>query len=178
MWPAVKSILRRAAPWVLLVAGIYWLSGPAGSGSQAEFPLGGRLPEVAIDLADGSRLVVPAQGGVSEVLVLNFWASYCAPCRAEAPLLSSLHAREAGKVRVIGLGIEDVPEAKLLHAAADLGMRYPIAAANLALLNRLRVRALPTTYVIARDGVIVLSRVGEVKERELEDAIASAKRRG
>lgn len=180
MWSRVQSITRRVAPWLLLVLGIYWLSGPGGTGGAAEFPLGDRLPELAIELADGSRLAVPtgAASGASEVLVLNFWASYCAPCRAEAPILSSLHARENGAVRVIGLGIEGLSQAKMLRAAEDLGMRYPIGAADLELLNRLRVRAVPTTYVIAKDGVITLSRIGMVTERELEDAIASAKRRG
>jgi len=181
MWPTVKKIARRAAPWILLVVGIYWLSGAAGSGKgggAAEFPLGGRLPPLAIELADGSRVLVPPRSGGSEVLVLNFWASYCAPCRAEAPILSSLHAREAGAVRVIGLGIEGTPRAEMLLAAEDFGMRYPIAPADLELLNRLRVRAVPTTYVIAKDGVITLSRIGVVTENELEAAIASAKRRG
>jgi thiol-disulfide isomerase/thioredoxin len=178
MGPAVQSFLRRAAPWVLLVVGIYWLSGPGGSGGAAEFPLGGRLPDLTIDLADGTRLVVPPRSRGSEVLILNFWASYCAPCRVEAPILSSLSAREAGAIRVIGLGIEDMSRANLLRAAEDLGMRYPIAAADRELLDRLRIRAVPTTYVIAKDGVITLSRVGAVSERELEAAIASAKRRG
>jgi hypothetical protein len=65
----------------------------------------------------------------------------------------------------------------MVLAAQQLGMRYPIAACDPALLRKLRVRAVPTTYVIAADGVITLSRVGAVTQSELEAAIASAKRR-
>ncbi len=155
-----------------MVIGIYWLSSDAGTG-KAEFPIGGKLPEFDVQLADGTRL----QAG-SEVLVLNFWASYCAPCREEAPILSAAHAKEPGAVRVIGLSIEGLPRDKMLQAARELGMRYPLAAVDAAFLARLRVRALPTTYVIARDGVITLSRIGAVTDRELSAAIASAKRRG
>ena len=144
-------------------------------GPAAAFPVGGRLPALAVDVSDGSRLALPspsAAGG--EVLVLNFWASYCAPCRAEAPILSSLHARP--DVRVVGLAIEGFPHEQTLRAAQALGIRYPIAECDRPLLEKLRVHAVPTTYVIATDGAIVLSRVGAVSESELLAAIAKAKR--
>jgi cytochrome c biogenesis protein CcmG/thiol:disulfide interchange protein DsbE len=180
MWPTTKRIARRAAPWLLLVGGIYWMAVPGGP--AAEFPLGATLPELALDVSDGSRLVlplprVPAAAEKPRVLVLNFWATYCAPCRAEAPIFTSLHEQSARDVRVIGLSIEGLRSDEMVRAAQQLGMRYPIAAADLALLRKLRVRAVPTTYVIASDGVITLSRVGAVTQSELEAAIASAKRR-
>jgi thiol-disulfide isomerase/thioredoxin len=177
MWPAVKSYARRALPWACMLVGVWWLSGPGTPG--AEFPAGGSLPDLALDLSDGTHLALPARGGdPPRVLVLNFWASYCAPCRMEAPILSSLYERNASQVRVIGLSIEGLSKPHMLLAAEKLGMRYPIAAVDAALLQRLRVRAVPTTYVIAKDGVITLSRVGAVTQSELEAAIDSAKRRG
>jgi peroxiredoxin len=92
--------------------------------------------------------------------------------------LSSLHERNAAQVRVVGLSIEGLSKPHMLRAAERLGMRYPIAACDSTLLSRLHVRAVPTTYVIAKDGVITLSRVGAVTQSELEAAIDSAKRRG
>ena len=160
-----------------MLVGIWWLSG-SGAPSAA-FPAGTSLPDLALDLSDGTRLALPGQNGKpARVLVLNFWASYCAPCRAEAPILSALHARNAAEVQVIGLSIEGLPRSQMLRAAQELGMRYPIAACDPPLLSRLRVREVPTTYVIAKDGVITLSRVGAVTQSELEAAIDSAKRRG
>jgi thiol-disulfide isomerase/thioredoxin len=177
MWPTLKRFARRAAPWLLLVVGIYWIAVPGGP--AAEFPLGATLPELALDVSDGSRLVLPLPRATEKprVLVLNFWATYCAPCRAEAPIFTSLHEQSAKDVRVIGLSIEGLRNDEMVRAAQQLGMRYPIAAADLAVLRKLRVRAVPTTYVIATDGVITLSRVGAVTQSELEAAIASAKRR-
>lgn len=177
MWPAIKSFARRALPWACMLVGIWWLSGSNTPG--AEFPAGGSLPALALDLSDGTRLSLPARGEQpARVLVLNFWASYCAPCREEAPILTALHERNAAQVRVIGLSIEGLSTPQMLRAAEELGMRYPIAACDLALLKLLRVRSVPTTYVIAKDGVITLSRVGAVTQSELEAAIDSAKRRG
>jgi thiol-disulfide isomerase/thioredoxin len=175
MWPTIRRIVRRAAPWVLLVVGIYWIAVPGGP--AAEFPTGATLPELALPVSDGSTLQLPPpHDPKSRVLVLNFWATYCAPCRAEAPIFTSLHERSKD-VRVIGLGIEGFAKPELLRAAQELGMRYPMAPADSELLRKLRVRAVPTTYVIARDGVITLSRVGAVTESELEQAITSALQR-
>ncbi|HET6337849.1 MAG TPA: TlpA disulfide reductase family protein [Polyangiales bacterium] len=178
MWPTIRRIARRSAPWILMIVGIYWIAVPGGP--PAEFPLGKTLPRLTVDVSDGSRLVLPdpraAQPSNPRVLVLNFWATYCAPCRVEAPIFTSLHERSKD-VRVIGLGIEGFPKAEMLRAALQLGMRYPMVTADGDLLRKLRVRAIPTTYVIATDGVITLSRVGAVTQSELEAAIASAKRR-
>lgn len=166
----LQSVLRRAAPWVLLVGGIVWVS--TDGRQTGAFPTGGRLPPLAVELSDGSQFALPAS---ARITVLNFWASYCAPCRAEAPILSAL---QSGEVRVVGVSIEDLPRPKMLRAAAVFGMQYPIAAGDRELLTRFRIRAVPTTYVIAKDGTITLSRVGGVTRDELETAIASAKQRG
>jgi cytochrome c biogenesis protein CcmG/thiol:disulfide interchange protein DsbE len=167
----LKSILRRAAPWVLMVVGIVWVS--TGSRQAGAFPLGGRLPPLAVDLSDGSQFALAK--GSPHVTVLNFWASYCAPCRAEAPILTSIQSSD---VRVVGVSIERLPRPSMLAAAKAFGMQYPLGTSDREVLTRFQIRAVPTTYVIAKDGVITLSRVGGVTRDELEDAIASAKQRG
>jgi cytochrome c biogenesis protein CcmG, thiol:disulfide interchange protein DsbE len=167
----LQSVLRRAAPWVLMVAGIVWVS--AGGRQAGSFPTGGRLPPLAVELSDGTQFALASAS--AQVTVLNFWASYCAPCREEAPILSAL---QSGEVRVVGVSIEDLSRPNMLRAASAFGMRYPIAAGDRELLERFRIHAVPTTYVIAKDGVITLSRVGGVTRDELETAIASAKQRG
>jgi hypothetical protein len=89
-------------------------------------------------------------------------------------MLSSAQARD---VRVIGLSVEAFPAAEVSTRARALGMRYPVGIADRALMSRFQVHTLPTTYVIASDGVIVLSRVGAISESELGAALESARRR-
>ena len=163
------AVLRRSWPLVMLVV-VTLRMGRGGLSPSATFKVGGELPELSTELADGTRFSL-AQAR-DQVVVLNFWASYCQPCRVEAPLLS---AAQAADVRVVGLSVEQYSPAQVAAQARDLGMHYPIGVADEALLSRFRVQSVPTTYVIGKDRKIVLSRVGLLGKRELEEALAAAR---
>lgn len=165
------SFVRRALPWALLFVGVFWFS--RNVKPVATFAKGERLPVVSAELSDGSHFQL--DGAPGQVLVLNFWASYCAPCRFEAPLLS---AAAAHGVRVVGLSVDSANQSELMRAAREFGITYPVGRSDEALMQRLRVRSVPTTYVLSPSGTIVLSRVGAVGEAELDDALRAAKRRG
>ena len=165
----VLGPLRQHWPLLALVAlGVWTLRG--GLAPAATFQVGGQLPDVSAQLADGTRFSL-AQAR-DQVVVLNFWASYCQPCRAEAPLLSAAQAKD---VRVVGLSVEQYSPAEVAAQARNIGMQYPVGVADEALLSRFRVQSVPTTYVIGKNGKIVLSRVGGLAKRELDAAIAAAR---
>lgn len=160
--------LRRAAPWVLLAIFVWW--GTQSLGPAAAFPVGGELPLLDAQLADGSDFNLQRANG--QIVVLNFWASYCEPCRREAPYLSDAQAAD---VLVVGLSVEPFSPSDVAAQASRIGMRYPVGVADSALLSRFRVQSVPTTYVIGKNGKIVLSRVGGLAKSELDAAIATAR---
>lgn len=104
-----------------------------------------------------------------KVLVVNFWATWCAPCREEIPLLIDLERRRP-EVRVIGIAV-DRPGA-VRAFAEELGIGYPILLDDLrgSTMRRYgnRIGALPFTVVTGRDGVVAYVRLGELEPTELD----------
>jgi len=120
----------------------------------AEAPAAGApAPALVARQFDGQVVDLAAQRG--HVVLLNFWASWCGPCRAEMPALDALaqELRERGLV-VIGLSADDRHDrADAVKAAKGLG--YPLGLLSEATRNEFgSPRSLPLSYVIDREGVI------------------------
>jgi thiol-disulfide isomerase/thioredoxin len=133
-------------------------------------PEGEPAPMVKVALRGGGELDLAASRG--DVVVLNFWASWCPPCRAEAPVLARAHERleREGGARLVGLAMD----ARSLPFASRLGMTYPQGLVTREIAEAYRVEMLPTTVVVGRDGRIVWSYVGELRESELNDVLDAA----
>ena len=134
-------------------------------------------PEFTLPDLDG-RPRQPAEWD-GKVLVVNFWATWCAPCREEIPLLVDLERRRPG-VRVVGIAV-DRPEA-VRAFAAELGIGYPILLDDLqgSTMRRYgnRIGALPFTVITGRDGVVAYVRLGELEAAELDRVTAALLRPG
>jgi cytochrome c biogenesis protein CcmG/thiol:disulfide interchange protein DsbE len=112
-------------------------------------------------------------------VVLNFWASWCDPCRLEAPVLQRAwpRARSAG-VLFLGLDMQDITDDA--HAfARDLGISYPsIRDRGNGAAQRWGVTGLPETFFISPGGRVVGHVIGAVSAQQLADGIAAARTGG
>lgn len=163
----VHAYVRRALLALVVFAGsIMWLIGSHGTGA---IRIGEGLGDVRAELADGSTWQLADHRG--EIVVLNFWATWCGPCRMEAPVLSRLH-RDG--ITVLGLATDPLPVATVAAKARALGMDYPVGKGAPGLLERLGISSIPTNAVIGRDGKVVFARTGAVPERVIRRAIADA----
>ncbi len=129
-------------------------------------------PPLIVQLDRGEHFELSQARG--KPLVLNFWGTYCGPCQQEAPMLSRVHARlhRRGGM-VIGIAVDNMPLAKVVHIARSLGMTYPIALASQEDMLRYKVTTIPTTYVVDAQGMIQDATVGVVSERRLERVLKS-----
>ena len=134
-------------------------------------------PAVTGPLVGGGRLSLASYHG--HVVVLNFWGSWCTPCRAEAPSLAQL-ARQFGRsgVRFLGIDIRDSP-ASAQAFMADFRISYPSLndpSDNLALDFRDTVppAGIPTTLVISPSGRIAARVIGSVTYDGLKSLIQRA----
>ena len=109
--------------------------------------------------------------GAGMPVVVNVWASWCAPCRAEAPLFARAAKRYRGKVTFLGVLSRDSPSAGLKFMRT-YGMAYPsVLDATSEISPFLRVNGLPTTLVFDRHGALVTRVFGGISEQRLAASI-------
>ncbi len=126
-----------------------------------------RLP--ALDGA-GTKAIRDLRG---KVVVLNFWASWCEPCRAEAPALERTQRKLAGaEGTVLGVDWNDaMPDAR--HFTRQYGITYPVVRdVGGKLAKAYGVTGLPETFVIDRDGRVAALQRFSVNERFLRHVLA------
>ncbi len=166
----VKRWVRSAGPFVLAAIAIYgygvYLAG------KGVMPRGTPAPLFSVQTASGEAFSLEEQRG--KLVVLNFWATWCPPCRAEAPVLDRGHRGLGDGGVLIGLSLDTDPIEDVARHAERLGMSYPIALASRELARQYNVTTLPTTIVLNEEGEVVTSVVGELSDRQLAAAIAEA----
>jgi len=131
------------------------------------------MPSLRVTTLDGKAWDLAQQRG--QWVVVNFWATWCAPCLKEMPDLSALDAMRE-HVSVIGLAYEDIEPAALRAFLADHPVVYPVAIVDVydPPADFASPRGLPMTYLLAPDGKVAKHFLGPVTAAELDAAIAAA----
>ena len=94
-------------------------------------------------------------------MLLNFWATWCVPCREEMPTLERLSRERRGSLVILGISVDAVGRDKVQAFVRELGLTFPILLDPETVVGkRYRVRALPTSFLIDRDGVVRHREVG------------------
>ena len=141
-----------------------------GLRTQSGSPIGAPAPDFTLSLFDGGELSLADRRG--SVVVVNFWASWCAPCRGEAPALEKLWQEyEDRGVVFIGVSYKDV-ESKATSFIEEFNVTYPngpdpynkISAAY-------RITGVPETFVVDREGRVATFFIGPVTEERLAEEL-------
>src|SRR5229473_1681531 len=138
-------------------------------GASARTPQGGNVirfvrnpdaaPEFKLDALDGKPLSLATARG--KVVLLNFWATWCGPCRAEIPDLIALQQKYKDQLQIIGLTVDDDDESTIMQVVADEHINYPVAMASPEVrLQYGGISALPTSFVLDAEGRVVQKHEG------------------
>jgi len=115
-------------------------------------------PFQARDLS--GKLVSNANWG-GKVVLVNFWATWCPPCREEIPELIALQKQYGDRLQIIGISEDDDPPEKVLKFTRQQGINYPIVMSTPELIAAYGgVPALPTSYVVDTQGRVVQKHAG------------------
>ncbi|HWK08426.1 MAG TPA: TlpA disulfide reductase family protein [Vicinamibacterales bacterium] len=108
---------------------------------------------------DGKELSLASLRG--KVVIVNFWATWCPPCREEIPDLVALQSKYKDQLQIIGVSQDEAPPSTVAQFAAEHGMNYPVVM-DTPEIERLftNIHALPTSFIIDRDGRIAQRHVG------------------
>jgi thiol-disulfide isomerase/thioredoxin len=141
---ALLGTLLALALALALAGGVSQAAAPA----EATAPL---APDFTLRALAGPNLRLQEQRG--RVVLINFWATWCGPCRQEMPLLERLHQkyRSSGFV-LLGVNVDDDPR-NAASVAAKLGVTFPVLLDTDKAVSRLYdLKAMPTTVLVDRDG--------------------------
>jgi thiol-disulfide isomerase/thioredoxin len=117
------------------------------------------MPAFLVNDLDGNPVSSAAWKG--KVVFINFWATWCPPCRAEIPVLIDLAKRYKDRLQVVGVSVDDGDPAEVKQFAKQAGINYPIVMADRAIVAEYGgVAALPTLFVVNTDGNVVQKHEG------------------
>ncbi len=178
----ISSAFCLLSPAFFLFSAV-WLAGCAGAPGQL-FPVpdGGftvqffkdpvQVAELSFTDLDGNTLMTSDLSG--KVTLVNFWATWCGPCRQEIPDLIKLQERYPDHLQVIGVSVDEGSVDNVRKFGAEHGMNYPIVMATPEITRQFPgITAIPTGFVLDPDARIVQRHVGLMNPNVLEQETRS-----
>jgi cytochrome c biogenesis protein CcmG/thiol:disulfide interchange protein DsbE len=160
----MRRMLQDYGAVALLVIAVLVLFGRHSGGPSAE----DAAPAISVPDLDGTNVELADLAGSN--VVLNFWASWCGPCKAEIPEFAEF-AKANPDVKVIGVAVDSGSTEDIEHAAKTFGISYRVAVADPGIVSRYQVSSLPTTVIIDKTGRVKSAHVGMLSREGLEAAL-------
>lgn len=130
------------------------------------------LAQTFLDTAGKPRRLREWQG---RVIACNFWATWCAPCREEIPLLNAAQQKYSSKsLQIVGIGID--PVEKIVEFSKQVRIAYPVLVAQAEAIDTMKelgntVGGLPFTAILDRSGGLAATKLGAYKAGELDKVL-------
>lgn len=145
-------------------------SGPQSAALPGGSLVGKPAPDFQLTTLDGKNASLADFRG--KAVLLNFWATYCGPCRIEMPWFVDLQKKYAAQgFQIVGIDDEDVSDKTLKDFIDQIGTNYPILHGKDAVADAYGVEGLPTTFFIGRNGKVIDQTLGLASKKELEQRI-------
>ena len=152
------------AKLIVIAALIVIVAGSCGSGAGDDVP----ATDIEFELLDGDTSTIGAY--LDRPVVLNFFASWCTPCKVEMPALAAIH-QQRPDIAFIGLAANDT-RTRAREIVADTGVTYPTGLdSDAAIGNAFEILGMPTTLFIAADGEVRYQHTGGLTANQITEHI-------
>jgi thiol-disulfide isomerase/thioredoxin len=151
----------------------------AGFQSEGSLPVGSMAPDFTLKTlgADGKNLQLSSLRG--KAVLINFWATWCEPCKIEMPWLVELQKKYGPQgFQILGVAQDDSSEKTITTFAQKMGLNYPILQGDNRVGDLYPSQGLPLSVYVDRSGKVVSQVVGLVSESVMEDAIKKSLSQG
>lgn len=144
------------------------------SGPAPPITKSGPAPDFTLQSLDGNSMRLSDLRG--KAVLLNFWATWCSPCKIEMPWFIELQKQYGARgLQIVGVAMDDSSKEDIAKFAKDMGVNYPVLLGKEEVGDAYGgVPALPETFFIGRDGKIVDKIIGLKGKAEIEDSIKKA----
>ena len=134
-----------------------------------------RSPAPDFTVTDLNRTTVQLSALRGKVVLIDFWATWCPPCKAEIPHFKELHSAYRAKgLEVIGLSLDQGGPAEVAAFVKQQGILYPVALATPAIVQAYGgIRGIPTTFLVDKRGRIAEKYVGYQDKKVFEEKIVA-----
>lgn len=128
-----------------------------------------KATEFVLNSVDGKIIKLSDYKG--KKIILNFWATWCPPCRAEIPDFVKFYNENKGKVEIIGISVSSKEE-DVKEMIKRYGITYPVCIGD-EKIEKLYgpINAVPTTFIIDENGYIKYKKIGMMNEQELKEIL-------
>ena len=161
----------------MLFAGIRIARNNRANGPAKGQLIGNVAPDFELQTLDGKNLKLSDFRG--KAVLLNFWATYCGPCKIEMPWFVELQ-KEYGPqgFQIVGVANDDASTEDIARFAKEMGINYPILIGKDSVSDSYKVSVLPTTFFLDRDGKLIAREFGLQSRSVFVDHIKKAMSQG
>lgn len=133
---------------------------------------GALAPEFTLPDLLGSEFSLADHRG--QPVIVDFFATWCAPCVQQIPVLNAFQASHYGDVVVLGIAVDAQGSGVVGSFVSEYDIQYPVLLGSESLAQRYGAFGFPSLYVVAPDGRISSKHIGVISQQELEEALAAA----
>jgi cytochrome c-type biogenesis protein len=178
-----EGVVMKRSPLALVVVGFvvalmlyvgYHRARRSGPDFAPRLTTSSLAPDFSLESLEGKTMRLSDYRG--KAVLLNFWATWCGPCKIEMPWFVEFQNQYAAQgLQIVGVAMDDASKEDIGKFAKDMGVNYPILIGKEAVGDQYGgVPALPETFLIGRDGKIVDKIIGLRGKAEIEDSIKKA----